>query len=305
MSEPRLMLFDTASLYFRAFHALPTSMRALDGRPVNAVRGLLDFIARFVTEYSPTHVVCCWDESWRPAWRVELIPSYKAHRVAHGDVETVPEELDAQVPLIREVLVALGLPVLGAAGYEADDVIGTLAAGAAMPCDVVTGDRDLFQVVDDARSVRVLYLGRGVANHDRVDAEWVLAKYGVEPAQYVDFAVLRGDPSDGLPGVAGIGDKTAAALVGAHHDLGGILRVTQQGRLAPKLAAALAGSIDYLAAAREVVAVATDVALPDVPLDVPRSPVDPDAFDRLRAELALGGSADRILAALAGQARST
>ncbi len=298
MSEARLMLFDTASMYFRAFHALPTSMRAVDGRPVNAVRGLLDFIARFVGQYSPTHVACCWDESWRPAWRVELLPSYKAHRVAHDDVETVPEELDAQVPLIREVLAALGLPVVGAPDCEADDIIGTLAARATMPCDVVTGDRDLFQVVDDSRAVRVLYLGRGVANHDRVDAAWVLAKYGVESSAYVDFAVLRGDPSDGLPGVPGIGDKTAASLVRAHGDLDGIVTAAQQGRLAPRAAASLASSIDYLAAAREVVAVATDVSLPPVSLELPHSPVDPDAFSRLRTELALGGSADRILAAL-------
>ena len=298
MSEPRLMLFDTASMYFRAFHALPTSMRAQDGRSVNAVRGLLDFLARFITEYSPTHVACCWDESWRPAWRVGLIPSYKAHRVAHGEVEIVPEELNAQVPLIRAVLATLGLPVLGAAGYEADDVIGTLAARATMPCDVVTGDRDLFQVVDDVRGVRVLYLGRGVANHDRVDAAWVSAKYGVEPSRYVDFAVLRGDPSDGLPGVPGVGEKTAASLVSAYGDLGGILAAAQAGRLSPKVALSLGASIDYLAAAGEVVAVATDVELPDVALELPRSPVDPDAFERLRTELALGGSADRILASL-------
>jgi len=299
MSEPRLMLFDTASMYFRAFHALPTSMRAQDGRSVNAVRGLLDFLARFISQYSPTHVACCWDESWRPAWRVGLIPSYKAHRVAYGDVEIVPDELDVQIPLIREVLAALGLPVLGAAGYEADDVIGTLAARAVMPCDVVTGDRDLFQVVDDARVVRVLYLGRGVANHDRVDAGWVRDKYGVEPSGYVDFAVLRGDPSDGLPGVAGIGDKTAASLVSAYGDLAGILTAAQAGRLSPKIALSLKASIDYVAAAGEVVAVATDVELPQVALDLPHSPVDPDAFDRLRTELALGGSADRILAAMA------
>jgi len=299
MSEPRLMLFDTASMYFRAFHALPTSMRAQDGRSVNAVRGLLDFLARFISQYSPTHVACCWDESWRPAWRVGLIPSYKAHRVAYGDVEIVPDELDVQIPLIREVLAALGLPVLGAPGYEADDVIGTLTARAAMPCDVVTGDRDLFQVVDDARAVRVLYLGRGVANHDRVDAGWVRGKYGVEPSGYVDFAVLRGDPSDGLPGVAGIGDKTAASLVSAYGDLAGIVTAAQAGRLSPKIALSLKASIDYLAAAGEVVAVATDVDLPQVALDLPHSPVDPDAFDRLRTELALGGSADRILAALA------
>ena len=138
------MLLDTASLYFRAFFGVPDSFRALDGTPVNAVRGLLDFISRLTDVYAPTHLVCCWDNDWRPAWRVELIPSYKAHRVAgSGDSvvsemasspgtvgETAPDDLAVQVPLILGVLDALGLAVVGHDGYEADDVIGTLAASA-------------------------------------------------------------------------------------------------------------------------------------------------------------------------------
>lgn len=137
------LAFDTASLYFRAFHGLPDSLVGQDGRPVNAVRGLLDFLARFIGQYRPDAVACCWDDDWRPAWRVALVPSYKAHRVAYGTVEQVPEALAGQVPLIRAVLDALGLPIVGHPGYEADDVITTLAARASGPLGVVTGDRDL------------------------------------------------------------------------------------------------------------------------------------------------------------------
>lgn len=299
MPEPRLLLFDTASLYFRAFHGIPATLRSVDGRPVNAVRGLLDFLARFITDYSPTQVACCWDNSWRPAWRVALIPSYKAHRVAYADVELVPEELVAQVPLIRQVLAALGLPVVGADGFEADDIMGTLAARSGVPTDVVTGDRDLFQLVDDDRGVRVLYCGRGVANHDRVDAAWLRAKYGIDGPGYVDFAVLRGDPSDGLPGVAGIGEKTAARMVADYGGLEGILAAATAGRLSPTLTARIVAAIEYLGAAGEVVAVRTDVELGPLDLTLPAVPADPDRFAELTTELNLGGAADRILAALA------
>ncbi len=299
MPEPRLLLFDTASLYFRAFHGIPATLRAEDGRPVNAVRGLLDFLARFITDYSPTQVACCWDNSWRPAWRVALIPSYKAHRVAYKDVELVPEELVVQVPLIREVLAALGLPVVGKDGFEADDIMGTLATHAGIPTDVITGDRDLFQLVDDERGIRVLYCGKGVANHDRVDTAWLRAKYDIDGAGYVDFAVLRGDPSDGLPGVAGIGEKTAARLVADYGGMEGILGAATAGRLSPMITARIGAAIDYLGAAGEVVAVRRDVELGPLDLTLPSVPADPEAFARLATELKLGGAADRILAALA------
>ena len=301
MDAPRLMLLDTASLYFRAFYGVPEAIRAPDGTPVNAVRGLLDFIARFVEQYAPDELACCWDNSWRPAWRVELVPSYKAHRVAHGDVEDVPPALVAQVPRIVQVLAAAGLPVIGADGYEADDVIGTLAGRASGPVDVVTGDRDLFQLVDDTRGVRVLYCGRGVSNHDRVDDGWLATRYGVTGGGYVDFAVLRGDPSDGLPGVAGIGEKTAASLVAAHGDLEGILAAAGRGELGPAVTRRLSEAIDYLGPARTVVAVATEVPLPELDLTLHPAPPDPDAFAALAESLGLGGSAQRLLQALAGR----
>jgi 5'-3' exonuclease len=155
----RLMLLDTASLYFRAFYGVPDTIRRADGTPVNAVRGLLDMIARLTTDYGATHLVACWDDDWRPQWRVDLIPSYKSHRVAEEvagapDVEVVPDALEAQIPMIRRVLELAGIAVVGAADHEADDVIGTYASHAELPVDVVTGDRDLFQIVDDARQVR-------------------------------------------------------------------------------------------------------------------------------------------------------
>lgn len=328
MPESRMLLLDTASLYFRAFFGVPDTMRSPDGRPVNAVRGLLDFISRLVGEYQPTHLVCCWDNDWRPQWRVELIPSYKAHRVAKvqpaslsagngdrvvgaggtgaesGQAEEAPDLLSGQVPMILDVLAALGVAVVGKDGYEADDVIGTLAATASMPVDVVTGDRDLFQVVDDARQVRVLYIARGVGRHERVDDAWVRTKYGVPAAAYVDFATLRGDASDGLPGVSGIGEKTAASLLEMNGDLDGILAAASQpgSTISPGIQTKLAASIDYLAVAPSVVAVATDLELgvDESDLVMPRTPLDPDAFAELTESLGLSGSAGRVLAALAG-----
>ena len=295
--QPSLMLLDTASLYFRAFYGVPDTIRTPDGRPVNAVRGLLDFIARFVEQYSPAGLACCWDNAWRPDWRVALLPSYKAHRVAVGDIEVVPDPLTEQVPMILDALAAAGLPVVGADGYEADDVIGTLAARAPGPVEVVTGDRDLFQLVDDR--VRVLYCARGVAKHERVDDAWLTARYGITGAGYVDFAVLRGDPSDGLPGVAGIGEKTAAALITAYGDLEGIVEAAERGELAPAVTRRLREAVGYLGPAREVVAVATDIPLPPLDLTLPATPPDPAAFAALAESLGLGGSADRLLQALA------
>src|SRR4051812_19945019 len=216
------MLLDAASLYFRAFYGVPTSVTAPDGRPINAVRGFLDMTARLLTTHGPDRLVACWDDDWRPAFRVEALPSYKAHRGAPAGGGGAPDELSPQVPVLVDVLAAAGIARVGAPGYEADDVIGTLATRARRPVDVVTGDRDLFRLVDDERGIRVLYTARGIADIELVDEAAVAAKYGIPGHAYADFAVLRGDPSDGLPGVAGVGAKTAAALVNALRGLAGI-----------------------------------------------------------------------------------
>ncbi|MGZ4609015.1 MAG: 5'-3' exonuclease [Actinomycetes bacterium] len=293
------MLLDTPSLYFRAFYGVPDSMKAPDGTPVNAVRGLLDFIARLVTDRGPTRLVACMDADWRPAFRVEALPSYKAHRVASGDQEEVPDALSPQVAIIEDVLQALGLACFGVEGYEADDVIGTLATHDPGPVDVVTGDRDLFQLVEDARTVRVLYTARGVGRHEVLDEAAVTARYGIPGRAYADFATLRGDPSDGLPGVAGVGDKTAAALITRYGSLPGLLAALEAGdRAMPAGARAkLEAARDYLAVAPLVVAVARDVPLPSYDDAIPAAPRDPDRLVELSQRWGLDGPLNRVLAA--------
>ncbi|WP_270352568.1 5'-3' exonuclease [Microbacterium testaceum] len=298
----RLMLLDTASLYFRAFYGVPDKVTAPDGTSVNAARGLLDMIAKLVGTYAPTHLVACWDDDWRPAWRVDLLPSYKAHRVVEPsatgpDVEEVPDPLAAQLPVIRAALEVLGIPIVGAAAHEADDVIGTLATRSDIPVDIVTGDRDLFQLVDDERGVRVIYTARGMSNLEIVDDAAVVAKYGVHAAQYADFAALRGDPSDGLPGVAGIGEKSAASLLAAGGTLDGIRDAVAAGTLGtPSQRSKILAAADYLDVAPTVVRVARDLDLEAV--DDRLSPVDRDAAEALAETWNLGSSMTRALAAL-------
>jgi 5'-3' exonuclease len=300
------MLLDTASMYFRAFYGVP-EIKAPNGTPVNAVRGLLDFISRLVRDYHPDHLVCCWDNDWRPQWRVDLLPSYKAHRVEYvqpgdkPDVEVVPDPLEIQVPIIEAVLKAFGITRVGKDGYEADDVIGSFAAQAERPVDVVTGDRDLFQLVDDDADVRILYIARGVGRHERVTNDWVRDKYGIDARQYADFATLRGDASDGLPGVAGIGEKTAATLLGRFGDMPGIIAAAEDpdSDMGPNPRAKIRAAHDYLAVAPKVVAVARDLPLDDPDTALPSSPADPDMLAALSEEFGLTSAVERLSEALA------
>ncbi|MGH8867146.1 MAG: 5'-3' exonuclease [Actinomycetes bacterium] len=297
------MLLDSASLYFRAFHGVPESVTAPDGTPVNAVRGLVDMIATLVRRYAPTHVIACMDADWRPAFRVAALPSYKAHRLAPNGGEQVPDALVPQVPVIEEVLDAVGIARVGLPGYEADDVIGAYAVRATRPVDVVTGDRDLFQLVDDAREVRVLYTGKGVHRLEVLDEAAVTRRYGIPARSYADFALLRGDPSDGLPGVPGVGEKTAAALVTRFGGLEGILAALASGEDTGFPAGSrgrLEAARAYLEAAPVVVRVATEAAVPEVDDRLPRSPRDPDALVRLADRWALDSPLNRLLVALAG-----
>nr|WP_245988388.1 5'-3' exonuclease [Flexivirga caeni] len=303
----RLMLLDSASLYFRAFYGVPDRRATPDALPNNAIRGFLDMIATLVTDHRPTELVACWDNDWRPAFRVEALASYKTHRMVQGTdgVEESPENLTPQVPVIVEVLAAIGLTRLGVDGYEADDVIGTLAVGAhgRAQVDVVTGDRDLFQLVDDAQSVRVLYTAKGgVRAPDVVDEAYLERKYGVASGSaYADMAVLRGDSSDGLPGVAGIGEKTAATLIGRYGDLASLRAAIDSGDPALKGAqrTRLEAASDYLDAAPRVVEVVKDIELPAA-FD-PALPVriaDPDTLQRLTQEHDLRSPVERVVSAL-------
>jgi 5'-3' exonuclease len=298
------MLLDTASLYFRAFFGVPDSVTAPDGTPVNAIRGFLDMTSTLVTRFGPRRLVACLDYDWRPAWRVDLVPSYKAHRLVEGTTgtETTPDALEVQVPVLLDVLAALGIATLGESGYEADDVIGTLATGASMPVDVVTGDRDLFQLVDDRAGVRILYIAKGVGNHERVTDEVVVGKYRVLPSQYADFATMRGDASDGLPGVPGIGEKTAASLLLKYGDLHAIVAAAADpgSEMSPGPRRRVLDAADYLEVAPRVVAVARDIDLASYDATLPSAPRDPGLVEALTERWGLGSAPARLTAVLAG-----
>lgn len=298
-----LMLLDTASLYFRAFYGVPETLTAPDGTPVNAIRGLLDMIARLVRARHPARLVACLDADWRPAFRVAAVPSYKAHRARPDGSEEVPAALITQVPVIEEVLTAAGVAMAGAPGYEADDVIGTLTARARGPVEIVTGDRDLFQLVDDAKPVRVIYTVRGLTKLDIVDEAAVTARYQIPGRAYADFATLRGDPSDGLPGVAGVGEKTAAALVRAFGTIEAMIEAIDKGHggFPAGSRRKLAADRDYLAVAPAVTRVASNAPVPPVDGTLPLTPADPERLAALDERWDLGSSLRRAMAVLADE----
>lgn len=304
-----LQLLDFAGIYFRAFHAVPGSTVGPHGRPTNAVRGALDITARVVADSRPSRLVACLDLDWRPAWRVELVPSYKAHRVERRgagdapDVEQMPDELAPQIPVLLDVIAAIGIASAGAEACEADDVIATLAtAERTDPVEVVTGDRDLMQLADDTPpGVRIRYIGAGMSKQVVLDAAGVHSKYGVPPDGYADYATLRGDPSDGLPGVPGVGDKTAAALIDGYGSIDAILAAAADpgSPMASGPRRKVLAAVDYLAVAPAVVAVRRDAEVqlsgPDA---VPGTVFDPDRLRELVAEHGLAGPVERLLLAL-------
>ncbi len=301
------MLLDSASLYFRAFYGVPDQRSSDTEPPSNAVRGFLDMMASLLDKYRPTHLVACWDNDWRPAFRVAAIPSYKAHRVADPATqeEEVPDDLTPQVPAIVDVLTALGIPRVGSDGYEADDVIGTLshASRGVRPVDIVTGDRDLFQLVDDAAGIRVVYTARGgVRDADLVDEAFLLDRYAVSSGlAYADMSVLRGDTSDGLPGVTGVGEKTAAKLIATYGDLAGLRAAVDGGDPAIKgaLRTRLEAATAYLDVAPGVVRVALDAPVPQVDATLPTEVSDVRLLSKVASELGVTSSVNRVLAALA------
>jgi 5'-3' exonuclease len=288
-------------MWFRAFHGVPDTITAPDGTPVNAVRGFLDAIAQLVTKRRPSRLVACLDNDWRPAFRVAAVPSYKTHRVAPAGGETVPDLLTPQVPVIEAVLDAIGLARVGVDGFEADDVIGAIAVRDPGPVEIVTGDRDLFQLVDDAKPVSVVYIGKGVRNAEVVDEADVTRRYGIPGRAYADYAVLRGDPSDGLPGVPGVGDKTAAALITRWGSLEALLAALDAGEVDGFPAGArakLAAARDYLVHAPAVVQAVLDLPLPPYDDAIPAAPAGPDALVALADRWGLDSSLNRLLSAL-------
>jgi 5'-3' exonuclease len=296
-----LMLLDSASLWYRAYYGMPDTLVSPDGTPVNAIRGYIDMTARLVSIYKPNRLVACLDGDWRPTWRVELFPDYKANRLEEeGEEEEEPETLTPQIPILLDLLDLFGIPVVGVDDYEADDVMATYAEIEKGPIRIVTGDRDLFQMVDDKRDIKVVYLAKGISQHDLVDLKYVSDKYQIPGERYALFAMFRGDPSDGLPGVRGIGEKGAAliannfasvddVLAGAHAD-----HASLPAALAKKI---IAGS-DYLKIAPTVVQVARNVSLPRVDISMPKAPKDLSEIYQFKERYGLGASVDRLISAL-------
>lgn len=296
-----LMLLDSASLWYRAYYGMPDTLLSPTGMPVNAIRGYLDMTARLVTMYSPTRLVACIEGDWRPSWRVDIFPAYKANRLEpESDEEEEPETLTPQIPVLLDLIDAFGIPMVGVDDYEADDVMATFATREKGPIRVVTGDRDLFQLVDDQRDVKIVYLARGISQHDLVDITWVADKYSIPGDRYALFAMFRGDPSDGLPGVKGIGEKGAALIANNFATVEAALAAAHAGD--PALPAALATKIiagaDYLKIAPTLVHCARDVALPSMSIEMPRKPDDLSEIYRIKEEYGLGASVDRLISAL-------
>lgn len=319
MSAPVLLL-DGASMWFRSYCGVPSSITGPDGRPVNAVRGFLDSVSALITRERPGRLVVCLDLDWRPAWRVDLIPSYKAHRVAEvdemaeADVEEVPDDLSPQVEIILEVLEAYGIATAGAENYEADDVLGTLAVAERRdPVVVVSGDRDLLQLVaDDPVPVRVLYLGRGLKAATMFGPAEVAERYGVPLERageaYAELALLRGDPSDGLPGVPGVGEKTAAAMLSRYGSLANILSAAGDPKsdLPKAFRAKVLAALDYIEAAQPVVRVArgAPVRLDTADDRLPLHAADPNRVAELAGHYGLGTPIARLQKALDGLNRT-
>jgi 5'-3' exonuclease len=293
------MLVDSPALWYRALYGVPDTVRSPQGEPVNAVRGFLDLVSRTIREHKPARLVTTLDLDWRPAFRVAAVPTYKLHRTTEGGAEAEPPELAPQVEVILEVLAALGIAVVGVEGYEADDVLGTLATRETGAVDIVTGDRDLLQLVNDDGPVRVLYAVEKMKPYGEAE---VSAKHGIPGRAYADFAVLRGDPSDGLPGVKGIGEKTAAALVNRFGSIEGVLAALDGGSedgFPSGARAKLEAARDYLAVAPAVSRVVRDLPLPEFDDTLRRVPKDPAGLLALSDRWGLESPLERFLQALA------
>lgn len=297
-----LMLLDSASLWYRAYYGMPDTLVAPDGTPVNAIRGYLDMTARLLTMYQPSRLVACIEGDWRPSWRVSLFPEYKANRVEEEseDKEAEPDTLTPQIPILLDIVEAFGITVIGVDDYEADDVMASYAVQYEGPVRIVTGDRDLFQMVDDDRNVAVVYLAKGLSQHELVDKAWVANRYEIPGDRYALFAMFRGDPSDGLPGVKGIGVKGAAYIANHFHSVDAVITAAQENHpaLTPALTKKILAGRDYLAIAPTLVQCAIDISLPNVSLSIPKRPKDMKLIREMQEKYALGASVDRLISAL-------
>ena len=295
-----LMLLDSASLWYRAYFGMPDTLVSPSGEPVNAIRGYLDMTARLLSIYKPNRLVACIEGDWRPSWRVDLFPEYKANRLDEEGAEEEPDTLGPQIPILLDLLEAFGIPLVGVDDYEADDVMASFAVRENGPIKIVTGDRDLFQLVDDKRKVSVVYLAKGISNHDHVDLKWISDKYEIPGDRYALFAMIRGDASDGLPGIRGIGEKGAAIIAKNFETLPEVMAAAKKvdERLTPNLRKKLLESAEYAKIAPKLVFCALDVPLPKMDLSLPKKPDNLDEIYQYQKDYGLGASVDRLIAAL-------
>ncbi len=295
-----LMLLDSASLWYRAYFGMPDTLVSPSGLQVNAIRGYLDMTSKLINLYKPNRIVACLEGDWRPSWRVELFPDYKMNRLDESGEEEEPDTLSPQIPILLDLLEALGFPMLGVDDYEADDLMATFAVNQPGPVRIVTGDRDLFQLVDDKRDVKVVYLAKGIANHDLVDLKWIEQKYEIPGERYGLFAMIRGDASDGLPGIKGIGEKGAASIAKQFTNLHEVMKAASNDdeRLTANIRKKLLENAEYAKIAPKLVGCATDVSIPEMKIDLPNKPLDTQKIQDIKEEFGLGTSVDRIMNAL-------
>ena len=295
-----LMLLDSASLWYRAYFGMPDTLVSPTGQPVNAIRGYLDMTSRLLVKYQPNRIVACLEGDWRPSWRVELFPDYKLNRLDEEGGEEEPDTLGPQIPILLDVLDALGIPLLGVDDYEADDLMATFSVKQPGPIRIVTGDRDLFQLADDKRDVKIVYLAKGISNHDLVDLKWIQDKYQIPGDRYALFAMIRGDSSDGLPGIRGIGEKGAMLIANLFKTLPEVMLAAANSdeRLSANIRKKLLESSQYAAIAPKLVGCALDVAIPEMEITMPKKPKSFEKIEKLKEDFGLGASIDRIMSAL-------
>jgi 5'-3' exonuclease len=295
-----LMLLDSASLWYRAYFGMPDTLLSPSGEPVNAIRGYLDMTSKLVSQYKPKRLVACIEGDWRPSWRVELFPEYKANRLDVEGEEEEPDTLGPQIPILLDLLEAFKIPIVGVDDYEADDVMASYTVSEPGPIKIVTGDRDLFQLVDDKRKISVVYLAKGIANHDHVDLRWISQKYDIPGERYALFAMIRGDASDGLPGIRGIGEKGAAVIAKQFSNLEEVMTAAENEdeRLTPNARKKLLESAEYARIAPKLVNCALDVPLPKMDIKLPKRPDNLDEIYQYQKDYGLGASIDRLISAL-------
>ena len=296
-----LMLIDSASLWYRAYYGMPDSLVSPKGEPINAIKGFIDMTARLVNSYKPERLALCLDGDWRPSWRFDLFPEYKSNRLDEGgEEEEEPDLLTPQIPIILDFFESLGVQIIGADDYEADDVIATLARRESGPVRIVTGDRDLFQLVDEEKDVKIVYLAKGISAHDLVDHRWLSNKYEIPGNRYALFAMIRGDASDGLPGIKGIGEKGAAEIARNFETISTVIAAAKSddSRLKEAHRKKILNDLSYAEIVEKLVSCADQVALPRVDFSAPRSPANLSSLESLVQEYGLTTNFERLKAAL-------